>query len=87
MLGIKEKRNERVGTSISHGVIVLSVAGVMNPISQAAPVSFRSCGMQIHGPCMWKLFEPTDTLKHTLGQTFILSQAVLNFFGLMLCKK
>lgn len=50
MLGIKEKRNEGVGMSISHGVIVLSVAGVMNPISQAAPVSFRSCRMQIHGP-------------------------------------
>lgn len=51
MLGIKEKRNERAGTRISHGVIVLSVAGVMNPISQAAPLSFSGCGMQIHGPC------------------------------------
>ena len=51
MLGIKEKRNEGAGTSISHGIIVLSVAGVMNPISQAAPLSFSSCGMQIHGPC------------------------------------
>lgn len=82
MLGFKGKRNEREGTSISLGVIVVSVAGVMNPISRAAPVSFRSCGMQIHGLRMQKLFEPIDTLKDILGPTSILSQPVLNFLWL-----
>lgn len=65
----------------------LSISGRSNESNfPAAAVSFSSCGMQIHGPCTQKLFEPMDTVRGILGWTFILSQPILSFRGWRLCE-